>query len=48
MDKEKPIVKYDGKWWVMESVQNGMATLWRDGQPAVVPERLIEAKQGEK
>lgn len=42
-EKEKPVVKYDEKWWLLESVsEKGMATLYRNGQPALVPESEIE------
>lgn len=42
-ENEKDVVKYDGKWWLLESVsEKGMATLYRNGQPALVPESEIE------
>jgi len=42
-ENEKDIVKYDEKWWLLESVsEKGMATLYRNGQPALVPESEIE------
>lgn len=42
-EEEKDVVKYDGRWWLLESVsEKGMATLYRNGQPALVPESDIE------
>ncbi|WP_158512795.1 hypothetical protein [Priestia filamentosa] len=35
--EEKEIVKYDDKWWMLEKVSdNNMATIWRNGQSAIV------------
>lgn len=45
-NKEKEIVKYDGKWWVLESIsESGMATLWSNGKPALIPKELIEYRK---
>lgn len=49
MNKETPIVKYDNRWWVLEGIsKSGMATLWRNGQPCIIPENLIEAYEEER
>lgn len=42
LNEDNRIVKYDGKWWAFEGVKNGMATIWRDGLPAIVPHDMIE------
>jgi len=47
-ENEKPLVKYDGKWWVLYSVKDGMATIWTNGQPALVPEELLQYEKGHK
>lgn len=39
---EHPIVKYDNKWWTMESIENGKAVLWRDGKRVTVDLELVE------
>ncbi|MFS0905733.1 hypothetical protein AB3N02_22055 [Priestia aryabhattai] len=41
---DKTIVKYDDKYWVLEGVSdsNNMATIWRNGQPALIPVGLLE------
>ncbi len=46
---EKEIVKYDDKYWVLEKIsESDMATIWRDGQPAIVPVIQLERNIGEK
>lgn len=46
---EKPLVKYDGKWWMLDAVsESGMASIWRNGQPALVPEKVLEYYKGEE
>ena len=46
--EDKTIVKYDNKYWVLEGVsdKNDMATIWRNGQPALIPVSMLE-KVGE-
>lgn len=37
-----PIVKYDNKWWTLESIENGKAVLWRNGESVKVDLELVE------
>lgn len=42
-EAEKEIVKYANKWWMLDKVsENNMATIWRNGQPALVPVGMLE------
>lgn len=52
MDKsmmDKPIVEYEGTYWVLEKVsESGMATIWRNGQPAIVPSNMLKSTEENK
>jgi hypothetical protein len=42
--EEHPIAKYDDKYWVVTNISysNDMATIWRNGQPALIPLNMLE------
>lgn len=42
LKKETEVVRYNNKWWVLEKESDGMATLWRNGSPTLIPVHLIE------
>lgn len=45
-EAEKEIVKFANKWWMLDRVsENNMATIWRDGMPAIVPVDKLERKE---
>lgn len=41
---DKPLVKFNNQWWVLETIRNGMAIIWRNGSPAIVPINLIQTQ----
>lgn len=38
---EKPIVKFQNKFWVVHEKKGEVLVLWRDGRRAIVPEALV-------
>lgn len=38
----QPLVKYDGKHWVLEYISNDFAFIWRDGIQKKIPYKEIK------
>lgn len=39
---DKPIVKYNNQYWVVEKITKDMAEIWRNGQVALMPVSQLE------
>jgi hypothetical protein len=39
---EKPIVKFQGKFWIVAEKKGEMLVLMRDGRRAIIPEQMVK------